>query len=56
MPMNTCKYCGTKLHHNGITCGGCGEKLRILRRFVKARDKIRRKTGLPPLEGEENEQ
>lgn len=49
--MKTCKYCGKE--YKGPckdTCHWCFRKRQDARRFAKARDELRRKCGLPPLE------
>ena len=52
--MNVCKYCGTGLPQKGHVCGNCSGRMKVIRRFAKVRDELRRKTGLPPMisEGE----
>lgn len=45
-----CKYCGKKHKRKGNMCSACKDKADLLPAFAKARDDLRRKCGLPPLE------
>ena len=51
--MKTCKYCGDAFKGTGgSVCMKCREKEKLLPQFAKARDRVRRLAGLPPLSGE----
>jgi hypothetical protein len=54
--MKICKYCGKEIKGDcREVCDWCCRRRSKMKRFAKARDELRRKCGLPPLEDNSND-
>lgn len=51
--MKICKWCGEEISGTRVNvCMKCTQKSALMPKFAKARDRIRQKSGLPPLSGD----
>ena len=54
--MKICKFCGDAFTGTRTTmCMKCAQKSALMPKFAKARDRLRRKEGLPPMKLHDNE-
>lgn len=49
--MKICNFCGAEHNRSNSMCGACYHKYKLSPRFVKARDELRRLTGLAEKSG-----